>query len=157
MKLPELHQSACVGGLFGALENTGLKNAEWNKDGFQGYHLGRLVIFHVNDVVSALSIPNSRRLHRTGILFYNQLATVDTKKTVALRQLVMRHRVQKPKVASNLCTWKRKQSNAKSSLVRPLDTWVKQNTFTGTCCNEMSSGTSASNFPTALRKEIFQP
>lgn len=30
------------------------------------------------------------------------------KKTVALRQLVIRHQVQKPKVASNLCTWKRK-------------------------------------------------
>lgn len=111
---------------------------EWNKDGFQGYHLGRLAIFHVNDVVSALGIPNSRRLHGTGMLslplvswtstFYNQLANefrrtelrkilglshkssllVDTKKTVTLRQLVIRHQVQKPKVASNLCTWKRK-------------------------------------------------
>lgn len=110
---------------------------EWNKDGFQGYHLGRLVIFHMNDVVSALGKPNSRRLHGTGMLslplvswtstFYNQLANefrskrrkilglshksfqlVDTKKTVTLRQLVIRHQVQKPTVASNLCTWKRK-------------------------------------------------
>lgn len=140
MNLPALHQRPCVRGLLDEPENTELRNGEWNKDGFRGSHLGRLVIFHVDDVVSPLDMPNSRRLHGTRTLslplvlrsgtFYSQLENFEhtgLRKILvslikALRQLVIKQQVQKPKVASNLCTWKRKQSGAcKSGLSKPSD------------------------------------